>query len=672
MYAAFVRLLNMSVAGSILIAAIVLLRLVLRRAPKKYLCLLWAIAALRLCCPVSISSAVSAYNYIGSQSSGQVEYIQYNEKSEKPMGELPAFAGAIPSQENPQAQHAFYLPTVMGIWAAGVAVMLAYLVVSSLQLRKQTEEAVRLYKNIYLCDRIPSPFILGVLKPRIYLPSWLDDKQKQSVLPHELAHIRRLDHWWKPIGFLILSVHWFNPMVWLGYSLLCADIEAACDERVISKMSTREKQNYSETLLQCSMSRHTVSACPLAFGETGVKQRIRGIANYRKPTAWIAALSLIICLFAAVVFLTDPVMAEMVGSSAAGTTEISSGDFHFTLPGWAEYRPDADNPGTSGEFLSGGEVIGGLLTFPLEYEAMQDWNWVERLPFPEWEIEYMSCYIDSATFTLEFFSAKEPGQELEVLHLHNLFWQKGTLYDLWFDITKVGRPWQAEVLDSVYTEGAIQAATQAAALDSDTGVRIYSSPSESARLLGTLTLDDTFTVVREESIGNAVWGYGTVESRNIMGWIKLEEEVQTVMGDPDAYFVDMGKDSICVGTITSESPVNIRSGAGVSYPVKGQMQPGDEVTIWQIAAVDDHQWGRLGYDEWILMDYVALDEPVQAKITAQADLRSVPSPGSRTLGTLEAGTEIRLLRTESIAGVDWCYVTTDMLVGWIEAEYIQK
>lgn len=310
MYAAFVRLLNMSAAAGILIAVVCLLRLVLKRVPKKYICVLWGIVALRLMLPFSISSALSAFNYLGAprQVSGQVEYIQYNGKTEKPKAEisLPVAVSQMEAEAPEVRKVDAYLPTLMGIGAVGMGAMLIYSAVSYGSVRRRTRGSILLGRNVFLCDTIPSPFILGVFRPHIYIPSDLSKEQISSVVAHERAHISRRDHLWKPIGFVLLSIHWFNPMVWLAYGLLCRDIEMACDEKVIANMTGTQKQTYSAVLLSCSLPRRFITACPLAFGEVGVKQRIRGILNYKKPTFWVVAAATVICLIVGAVFLTNP------------------------------------------------------------------------------------------------------------------------------------------------------------------------------------------------------------------------------------------------------------------------------------------------------------------------------------------------------------------------------
>lgn len=191
-------------------------------------------------------------------------------------------------------------------WLAGIAVMLLYSAVTYLRLHWQVRAAVSHGKNIYICDDVTSPFILGTLRPRIYIPSGISEQQLQYVLSHENAHIKRRDHWWKPLGFLLLTLYWFNPLLWLAYSLLCRDIEQACDEKVIARMDNAGKKGYSEALVVCSVHRRTVMACPVAFGEIGVKDRIKGIVSYKKPAFWIILASVAVCLLVAVCFLTNP------------------------------------------------------------------------------------------------------------------------------------------------------------------------------------------------------------------------------------------------------------------------------------------------------------------------------------------------------------------------------
>lgn len=313
MYSAFTRLLNVSLTAGILAAVIIVVRLFLRKLPKKYFCILWAIVALRLVCPISISSSLSAYNLVKPKvdTSGQVAYFQYNEKSEKPqlLYDLPALVDDAASPDSMSVgteTSGVYLPTLMALWACGVAIMLSSAAVSYCSLKKTTAASVRYKRQIYLCDDIASPFILGIIRPRIYLPSGLDAAIREYVIEHERAHLQRHDHWWKPLGYVLLSVHWFNPVLWAAYIVLCRDIEGACDEEVVADMDRVQIAQYSQALLTCAVQKRTISACPVAFGETDVKGRIRNVLNYHRPAFWVTLVSIAACVITAVCFLTNP------------------------------------------------------------------------------------------------------------------------------------------------------------------------------------------------------------------------------------------------------------------------------------------------------------------------------------------------------------------------------
>ena len=197
------------------------------------------------------------------------------------------------------------------VWLIGLAAMLLYALVSYLRLRRRVSASIPLRENIYVCDEVPSPFILGIVRPRIYLPSALDEAQRGSVLSHERAHLARHDHWWKPLGFALLAVYWFNPLLWLAYTLLCRDIELACDERVLRGMDAGQVKAYSSALLACSVPRRMIAACPLAFGEVGVGARVKNALRYKKPAFWVVAASVAVCVVVAACFLTNPERATM-------------------------------------------------------------------------------------------------------------------------------------------------------------------------------------------------------------------------------------------------------------------------------------------------------------------------------------------------------------------------
>ena len=313
MYYIFTRILNTSITASILVLAVMFVRFCLKRMPRKFICVLWGFVALRLICPISISSSLSALNLLHEKtdSSGQVEYFQYNEKAEKPelILEVPALVNDDLSTDSMTVgtrTSNIYLPTVMCIWILGIGGMQIYSLIGYYRLRKETKASIVCRDNIYVCDDIHSPFILGVIRPRIYLPSGMSETVKGNVIAHELAHIKRLDYIWKPLGFLLLSVHWFNPVMWGAYVLLCKDIEAACDEKVITGMDKDSIASYSEALLSCASQRRKITACPIAFGETDVRGRVKNIINYKKPAFWILCISVVACIAVGICFLTNP------------------------------------------------------------------------------------------------------------------------------------------------------------------------------------------------------------------------------------------------------------------------------------------------------------------------------------------------------------------------------
>ena len=311
MAAVFLKLLNLSISASWLVLAVLVLRLVSKRSPKWMNVLLWGIVALRLMLPFSIESALSL---IPSAETLSPEVVRFD-----PAPTITSGVSVIDNAVNPSlSEHFSAVPTasvnplyvwteIAGwVWLIGLGAMLLYALVSYLRLRRRVSVSLPIQDHIYLCDAISSPFILGVVKPRIYLPSTLDEIQQQNVLAHEHAHLARHDHWWKPLGFALLAVYWFNPVLWLAYALLCRDIELACDERVIRTMDESAVKTYSTVLLACSIPRKAVITCPLAFGEVGVKERVRNALHYKKPAFWIVAASAVVCIVVAVCFLTNP------------------------------------------------------------------------------------------------------------------------------------------------------------------------------------------------------------------------------------------------------------------------------------------------------------------------------------------------------------------------------
>lgn len=307
---AFLNLLNMSITASWIALAVILFRFLLKKAPKFLTVILWGLVGLRLCLPFSLESIFSLVpsaqtipNDIFYADAPAIQSgIPVIDNAINPVLS-DSFAPNIGGSINP-IQVATYICAI--VWAIGVFAMLAYALISFFRIKRQVREAALLNDNIWVCDRIDTPFILGVVMPRIYLPSAMQESDIKYVIAHEKAHLKRYDHLWKPLGFLLLSLHWFNPIIWIAYVLLCRDIEGACDEKVIKENGTEIKKPYSQALINCSVTRKNINACPLAFGETGVKSRVKGVLNYKKPTFWVVLVGVVALIITAVCFLTTP------------------------------------------------------------------------------------------------------------------------------------------------------------------------------------------------------------------------------------------------------------------------------------------------------------------------------------------------------------------------------
>ncbi len=310
----FLKTLNQSISAGWLVLVVLLLRLVFKRAPKWVSVLLWGIVALRLVCPFSIESALSL---IPSAQTVNPE-IMLSRNPSISTGVL-----VVDDVINPMILYSFepeptasanplqiLIPVAAQLWGLGIAVLLAYTAVSYWQVCRRVRTAVLLRGNIFQSEQVVSPFVLGIIKPRIYLPFTLSEESMKYVVAHEKAHIARRDHWWKPLGFALLTIHWFNPMMWIAYHLFCRDMELACDETVIRRLDNDRRAAYAGALLACSVKRSAVAACPIAFGEVGVKTRIRSVLHYRKPAFWLLVIALILCAVVSVCFLTDPIQQQ--------------------------------------------------------------------------------------------------------------------------------------------------------------------------------------------------------------------------------------------------------------------------------------------------------------------------------------------------------------------------
>ena len=322
----FLEIVNRSIAASWIVIAVLILRFCLKKAPKWVNVLLWGIVAVRLIFPFSIESALSLI-----PSAETVSPSIMMETAPSVQTGVPALDQVI----NPVIDHSLspapgasanplqiWISVMAAVWLAGAAALLLYSAISYWRLRRRVREAVILRDNIYQSENAGSPFVLGIIQPKIYLPYSVDSGALAYVIAHEQAHIRRGDHWWKPLGFLLLTVHWFNPLLWLSYILLCRDIELACDERVIREMGSEQRADYTHALVSCSVSRRSIAACPLAFGEGGLKERVKAGVNYKKPAFWVVVAGGGVCAVAAVCFLTNPKTEQSLPSGGDNVSDM--------------------------------------------------------------------------------------------------------------------------------------------------------------------------------------------------------------------------------------------------------------------------------------------------------------------------------------------------------------
>lgn len=339
----FLKIINMSISASWLVLAVLLLRLLLKKAPKWINGILWGFVGLRLIMPFSFESIFSLIP--------SAETI--SKAPDAPRPHFDSGVTIIDNQVNNYLQGHYFegvsrptghfvdITTILAIvWLVGIAALLIYTIISYMRLKNKIGTAVLLRDNIFQSENVVSPFVLGIIKPKIYLSFNMNEQNMEHVVAHEKAHIRRKDHWWKPIGFLVLSLHWFNPLMWIGYVLLCRDIELACDEKVIKELNTEQKADYSQALLNCSVNRRMIAACPLAFGEVGVKNRVKSVLNYKKPAFWIILIAIIASVVVAVCFLTNPKTTITIDDELSVFIDTQVADHHSDYKYSKDYNFD--------------------------------------------------------------------------------------------------------------------------------------------------------------------------------------------------------------------------------------------------------------------------------------------------------------------------------------------
>ncbi|MCR4692155.1 MAG: M56 family metallopeptidase [Lachnospiraceae bacterium] len=403
------KILNLSLYASLLILAVLFLRFLFRKAPKWISCLFWALVAIRLLCPVMPESPFSVMpaaeklptaNFFATETRNvhpeekitgaahETPNASYDSKpwltetggSVGASGEDLTSGGSDASDRiemneraGSKAGSADFVCILTIIWFAGFCLMMMQALFSYLRLKHYVAASVNTGRGVRICDEIRYPFILGIIRPMIYLPGFLKGSMKRFVLAHERAHLKRHDHIWKPLGFFLLAVYWFNPLCWIAYILFSRDLEMACDERVIRNMDRESKADYSQTLLLLSNPANRIAACPVAFGEIGVKERVKGIFNYKKPASWIVALAVVGCIVMAVCFLTSPGKTDSAAAQESESEQpeelqiaaTENGDAKLVEP---EKTVETENAAADAAPASEQEAIEGSVVFSADID----------------------------------------------------------------------------------------------------------------------------------------------------------------------------------------------------------------------------------------------------------------------------------------------------------------
>ncbi|MBO5170642.1 MAG: M56 family metallopeptidase [Oscillospiraceae bacterium] len=470
MQAVFAKILNMSLTGSIVIAVVLLTRLFLKRAPKIYSYALWAVVLFRLLCPLSITAGLSVLKPIPVDTTPGISAVSYQPVAQAVRENIPVpirqqFVPAQPAEQLEQPETK--LPPMQAaayIWLAGASVMAVYSIAQYLILRRKLAEAVPLKENVYLADRISTPFVMGVIRPRVYLPSGTPGEERDFILAHEEHHIRRGDPVWKLLGYAALCLHWFNPLVWLAFCLSGKDMEMSCDEAVIKSLGEDIRADYAQALLRLATHKRIVSGMPLAFGEGDTKGRVMNMAKWKKPKVWVSVLCVALCLVILAACALNPKQEEKPLEDLTrieGPAGIGAWELYFKLPegcteemqekgdkNWKDSRDGCVIVLTDGE-----NTIGGVMAFPIPDNFSADnWDWLHELDLPEWQddtLGYSAGGAPGVEVSVEFFSDVPDGQERTVLNEHNLYFYEGWIYDLWFDKLLAKPETMAAILDTV-------------------------------------------------------------------------------------------------------------------------------------------------------------------------------------------------------------------------------
>lgn len=423
----FLKILNLSINATWLILAVIILRFLMKKVPRWITCILWALVAIRLVCPFSMESVFSLLpsgEVIPADIAMERKPVIYtgisviNDTVNPVISET--FAPTMEDSANPLQ---ILLAAASFLWGVGMILMLSYALLSFLLLKRKVRASIPVGERIMACDEVKTPFILGMIRPVIYLPSSLSGQTYDMVKAHEAAHIKRLDHWWKPLGFVLLSVYWFNPACWVAYILLCRDIEAACDEKVIQDKGREYAVAYSEALLALSRPRRVVAVCPLAFGETDVKRRVKGVLHYKKPAFWVLLCALAGCVVVAICFLTNPVSENVEAQAeAVNLADIEGADMTQLLYADKDIIIFSDYYGLFVYSKSDGAVIAGVDLKAIGCEQTQGDNACEKFVSEDGSTVYLHPMTSAGMYVYQYKTDRLTAEDFRMdgLKLHTL------------------------------------------------------------------------------------------------------------------------------------------------------------------------------------------------------------------------------------------------------------
>ena len=664
-FSLFWQVVRLSLTAGWMILVLLALRPLLKKAPRRFSCLLWGLVAVRLALPFSFESRVSMVPQAAAApqkiaqalNPGQMNWVSPAALAANP---LPAAEAAAPA-----FSPASLIPLA---WGLGIAAMLLYAAVSYFRLSRQVRLSAPAGKRVYRCDTISTPFILGIVNPKIYLPSDLDERTAVSVLAHEQAHLRRGDHLWKPLGYVLLSIYWFNPLCWVAYFLFCRDVEQACDEAVIERMNPQQKKDYSAALLACAAP-NRIQVCPLAFAEVGVKQRIAGVLNYRKPKFWVVTLAALLCVSLTAGLLTDPVKATKAEDNTQQTlptgTEIST---TVGVPLNVRSEPTLNAPaiamletGTQIQILRT-QSVDGIIWAYVSADTLTENGWV------------MAIYLNTAE-----------GEALPTVSA---------------DVTHGSPSNTSGDTVTVTTKGTVD---------------LYASPTVQGRVVFQLEDGSPVTILRIDSIGELSWAYVQSVDLDRPGWILVDslntESIDLSIYDaapvatPTVPLPAQLSSSILTEEIpaTTKGTVDLYASPTVQGRVVFQLEDGSPVTILRIDSIGQQSWAYvqsvdLDRPGWIPLDSLNTDNvdlsiyttpvtypttplPMQSdgiSITEETSattkealtLYSSPSLNARTKGELAQGESVTIIRIDSIGQSVWTYIRSDTLnaTGWVLAD----